>query len=318
MTPEERAGWLEWRRTGLGASDVAAVANVAGAYGSPWSVWADKVGLTTDDSDNADMEFGRYAESMVARWFEDKHGLYVLGEQTRCAHPDETWAHASADGFVCESPNSALADAIGGMEIKTARDSWAEGVPLHYQAQCQWSMYVTGHARWWVACYHRTLSGDPFTLHCLERDEADIALLLAAARPFWHDHVLTGQAPDVDAARATTEALNAAWPEAVDTVEADDGLAATVALLGARKAEQKILDAKVTELENRVKAALADHTALTHGIDAKGKPRVLCTWSWQDRSRFDLAGALNEYPDLDRFQVNTPVRVLRPKTMKEN
>lgn len=317
----ERADWLEWRRTGLGASDVAAVAHVQGAYGSPWSVWADKVGLAIDDRDNADMEFGRYAEPMVARWFERKHGLYVVGEQTRCAHPDEPWAHATADGFVAESPNSSIDDVLGGMEIKTARDSWADGVPLHYQAQSQWSMYVTGLHRWWVACYHRTLSGDPFTLHVVERDEDDIALLLAAARPFWHDRVLAGVQPDVDATRATTEALAHAWPDvADDAIEADDELAAYVALLGARKAEAKMLDAKVAELENRVKAALADHSTLTHGLDAKGRPRVLATWGWQERSGFDHRAALAADPTLARFQTTTPVRVLRAKTptQKEN
>lgn len=318
MTDTTRDEWLAWRRTGLGASDVAAIAGIPGSYGSPWSVWLSKVGVTEGD-DNADMKFGRYAEPMVARWFEMEHGLHVVGEQTWCTSPTDPWALATPDGFVAESPNSALDAVLGGMEIKTARDSWADGVPIPYQAQCQWSMFVTGQPRWWIAAYHRTLTGDPFTVHVVERDDEDIAYLYNAARTFWHDHVLTGTAPAADGHRATAEALAAAWPDpADDHLEADDDLAALVALLGARKTEAKTLDGKITELENKVKAAIADHAGLTYGTDAKGKPRVLASWKPQDRAGFDAAAALAADPALERFRTTTTSRVLRLKTQKES
>lgn len=310
----DRADWLEWRRGGIGASDIAAIAAVEGAYGSPWSVWISKVAPTVDDTDSTDMEFGRYAEPMVANWFADKHALRVIGVQTRCTHPEHQWALATADGFVAD-----IDGVLGGLEIKTAREPWPDGPPLAYQAQAQWSMFVTGQPRWWIACYHRTLTGDPFTVHCIERDDTDIAYLHQAATTFWHDHVLTGTPPAVDAHPATSEALNNAWPNPTDTtIEADDQLAATVALLGARKAEARNLDAKITELENRVKAAIADHSTLTCGHDAKNRPRVIATWKPQERNGFDHAAALTDDPTLARYKTITVSRVLRLKPTKEN
>ena len=39
-----RAEWLNWRRTGLGGSDIAAVLGLS-KWRTPWDVWADKKGL---------------------------------------------------------------------------------------------------------------------------------------------------------------------------------------------------------------------------------------------------------------------------------
>lgn len=317
-TSHDRTEWLNWRRTGLGASDVAAVASLPGAYGSPWSVWADKVGLTGDHDDTTDFKFGRYAEAMVAAWFQGELGLTVTGEQARCTNLDEPWILATVDGFVVESANSDQVDALGLLEIKTARDSWADGVPLHYQAQAQWQMLATGLQRVWVAAYHRTMSGDPFTVHVIERDAEDIALLYKKAHTFWHEHVLTGIPPDTDGTDATAFALGAAWPDpADDNVEADDDLVEAVRALRICKTDAKHLDLHIAELENRIKAAIGDRQTLTHGHDTKGRPQIIATWKPQQRSGFDHATAMARYPRaLTRFKTTTTNRVLRLKTIK--
>lgn len=45
MTDDDRAEWLEWRRNGIGATDVAGILGVS-PWASPWSVWADKCAPT--------------------------------------------------------------------------------------------------------------------------------------------------------------------------------------------------------------------------------------------------------------------------------
>ena len=124
-TADERIDWLTWRRSGLGASDIAGVLNLS-PWASPFSVWASKIDDTTDDRDSPAMEFGRRAEVMVAPWFTDRTGLHVIGEQARCTHRDDTWKLCTVDGFVTEGPNSSIGDALGVLEIKTTSDSASE------------------------------------------------------------------------------------------------------------------------------------------------------------------------------------------------
>lgn len=322
MSDDERTSWLAWRRTGITATDAAKIAGIS-PWGSAWSVWAEKVGLVSDDNPPSQAaEFGKRAEKLLAQWFTDRTGLYVRGEQMWCTHPTEPWMLATVDGFACESPAADTADAIGGTEIKTTTDSvkaWrGDGPPLHYQAQCQWQMAVTGMPVTYLPTLHLGFSTE-FEVHEVPRDEDDIRLLTDLARTFWHDHVLTGVPPDTDGSDATATALRHAWPNpADDAVEADDELAGTVANLLIAKADAKEIAAAIAELENRVKAAIGDHQALVHGVDAKGRPQVIATWKWQDRAGFDHEQALQRYPRaLTKFKTNTPVRVLRPKKIKE-
>ena len=105
----DRTDWLAWRRSGIGASDVAGILGLS-PWASPFSVWASKIDDQADDHDNDAMEFGRRAEVMVAPWFADRTGLTVAGEQARCTHRDDTWKLCTVDGFVLDGPNS---DKIG-------------------------------------------------------------------------------------------------------------------------------------------------------------------------------------------------------------
>ena len=67
-----------------------------------------------------------------------------------------------------------------------------------------------------------------------------------------------------------------------------------------------------------MKAAIADHSTLTCGHDAKNRPRVIATWKPQERNGFDHAAALTDDPTLARYKTITVSRVLRLKPTKEN
>jgi putative phage-type endonuclease len=178
--------WHEWRRNGLGGSDIAALVGLS-PWASPWSIWAEKVGLVHDDSDNEWQEFGRRIEPVLVRWFEDRTGLHIAGEQMWLEHPDQPWRRCTADGLVfdghVEEPSVELA--LAGFEGKSTGDppsKWeADGIPLNYQCQGQWSMGITGLPRWYFGVLH----GRQFRVYVLERDDADIATLVAAAEKFW-------------------------------------------------------------------------------------------------------------------------------------
>jgi predicted phage-related endonuclease len=80
LDPADRPVWLDWRRTRVGGSDVSAILGISN-YGSPWSVWAEKVGLIGDEPSDELMEAGRWLEHAIAPWFSDRTGLHVIGTQ---------------------------------------------------------------------------------------------------------------------------------------------------------------------------------------------------------------------------------------------
>src|SRR5690606_22255314 len=95
----DRAGWLKRRRDGLGGSDVAKVLGISG-FGSPWSVYVEKIGAVEPDSlEPTDQQVrGRYLEDGVLAWYADETGFTVGFKQAMIVHPEHEWAFCTVDG----------------------------------------------------------------------------------------------------------------------------------------------------------------------------------------------------------------------------
>lgn len=311
-----RADWLQARRNGIGASDVAGILNLS-PWASPFSVWASKVDPVNDNDDTPAMEFGRRAEIMVAPWFTERTGLHVIGEQTHCAHPDAPWMRCTVDGMVVESPNSGRGDVLGVLEIKTTSDTadeWAtNGVPVHYQCQATWAMAVTGTDHCWFAVLHLAFGRPEFAAYDFRRDLDEEAFVVDRVAAFWRDHVLTGTPPAVDAHHATTDAVKAHWPTAEGTLEADDGARLLVARLRAHKATAARLAEHIEAAENELRALLGDREALVDGES------VIASWKQQTAERLDTRALKIAHPTLAaEFTNTTTTRVLRVPKLKED
>jgi putative phage-type endonuclease len=247
MTPRDE--WLEWRRQGIGASDIAGILGIS-PWASPWSVWADKSGMLPPDPADEYMTAGRWLEAAIGPWFTHETGLYVTGEQTWCTHPKWPWVRATPDGFVVESEHSSIDDALGGLEIKILGGGkrW-DTIPEHYQAQGQWQMLTTSLER----VYFAVLMGRRLDIHELKRDEADIAYMLDKAEQFWSGHVIDGVPPPIDGHDATLAALATLYPTADKKVTvAIDDVAGTLPMLAAAKAAK----AAAEQDENAASAVL--------------------------------------------------------------
>jgi predicted phage-related endonuclease len=260
-------------------------------------VWADKVGLGSDDIEVTDgMEFGTLAELGLTTWMQRKTGLWTVGAQQRVTSPVRPWMLATVDGYAVETPDATPDDAVAGVEIKTTTDSadeWATQIPLHYQAQAQWQMACTGLPATVMPTLHLAFGRLQFEVHQVARDEDDIAMLIDAGHRFW---------------------LGPAWTDRTvdDSVEADPDLIAVVDNLRAAKATAKALDEEITYYENQIKAALAEHTTLCAGHDPKGRPISLATWKPQPRNTVDVTALRARYPRaIARHTTTTTSRVLR-------
>jgi putative phage-type endonuclease len=308
----DRDEWLEWRRAGIGASDVAGILGIS-PWSSPYSVWADKVGLTEHSDPTEAMEMGLALEPTIAHLFHTRTGLYLLGAQTRCEHPELPWARATLDGYCGESESTPFDLALGNVESKTTADGparWEEAIPDHYAAQVQWQMFVTGAERTWVAVIHAAF-GLAFRVYEVERDDNDIAFIVDAVTAFWNDHVETGIPPEADGSAATTDALHSLPVDPDAVVELDD----VADLLNQRrslKADEKATEEALAAVDNRIRAAMGE---ATEGyIDGE----LAVSWRPQERRSLDAKALKADHPGFAaEYEKITTSRVLRVHSKKE-
>jgi putative phage-type endonuclease len=300
----------------VGGSDVAAILGLS-PYGSPYSVWLEKVtGLTVERSDEMEerLELGKDAEQFLASVFNRHHrdaGIAVdLREYGQLELGSDTypWLRGHADGLVFD----ATTKHADGWEAKTDRSftPWKE-IPAYYQCQAQTYMMLTGLDHWWFTV---GFAGWNVKHYVVEADADDQALIAKATETFWRDHVLTGIAPDPDAHPATTAAIrhryNITDPD--DILYADPITSDYIHLLHEAKRNLDSVRNRVTLLENAIKDRLADCAELRddHGI--------LATWRAQTTDRIDVKRLRAELPHVaDEYTNTTTTRVFRLKDKKD-
>lgn len=299
----DRARWLAWRTEGIGASDVAAIVGLS-PWSSPWSLWAEKLGLLGEREDDVLMEAGRWLELAIAPWVQDRTGLVVRGAQTCVESTADPVHRCTLDGLVHEGPGST--HPLGVLEIKTAGPGRTpDQPPAHHAAQAQWQMHVTGLQRTWLA----TLRGRRLDITEIARDDEDIAFLVARSAEFWQ-LVQEQEPPPVDGSVATLDALAAvhATPDPDLTAPLDD-LGDVLDEWRSAKADERDAAARRRSAEARLKARLGD--AVEGLVD--GERAV--TWRAQTRRDIDVTRLREEYPDVARMVTRESThRVLRDTT----
>ena len=310
----DRAAWLAERRSGVGASDVAGIVGTS-PWSSPWSVWADKVGLIPlDDSDAAtpSMRLGLGLEPLIARWFHDETGLHVAGEQTLVRHRRAAHHFATVDGFVLDAPDDDVGDALGVLESKYTAEAWDE-LPAHYADQVQWQLHCSGLPHAWVAALQLPFGRPRFVVKEIEPDKKRIDELVAKVDAFWHDHVLTGVAPPADDHRATTAAITAAWGH-LDSAKmapvAFDELRDVVDELADLRARRAAIAKLIERRENSVKAHFGKMAELLDEARTEGVIDGDLAVSWRARSRCDIDAAAVRADHGDRYDRHSVNRVL--------
>lgn len=181
-----RQKWLEERRKGIGASEVAAILGL-----DPWrsalGVWADKTGAASEDRDSEAMEIGRELEEPIARMFGRRFPEYEVGTvgQYSIWHHSESPLLCTLDRVLTTEDKTSERNGWDGvLEIKASSktDEWAGGPPLRYVVQVQGQLACTGRRWGYLAAL---LGGRKLVTHRIERDDAFIERMLDQVRAFW-------------------------------------------------------------------------------------------------------------------------------------
>ena len=100
MNAAERIDWLNWRRQGIGASDVPGILGMSPYENqTPLSIYLDKIGERPDVKQNAAMKLGLLMEPVILNLYREESGEVIVGEQVRTEHREHKFIRATLDGL---------------------------------------------------------------------------------------------------------------------------------------------------------------------------------------------------------------------------
>ena len=142
-----REEWLTLRQKGIGGSDAGAILEM-NKYGSPFSVYAEKLGFAPETEATEPMRFGTDMEPYVAERFVEQTGKKVRRVNAMLQSVAWPFMQANVDRWLV-GENAIL-------ECKTITDRKEVGaIEPHYYVQCMHYMAVTGAERVYLAMYQR-------------------------------------------------------------------------------------------------------------------------------------------------------------------
>lgn len=264
-----RAVWLQERRSGLGASDVAAIFGLS-PYKSPLALYFEKRGeIDIPESEREALYWGRILEAPIARRYGDETKRRVeLGEPYQIArHATMPFMIATIDAVAMYDDPQGPPPPAGGpgnVEIKNVgffkREEWTDEPPLPFLIQANHQMFVKGF-EW--ASLAALVGGSSFFWADIARNNAFIEVLVARCKEFWQ-RIQDGNPPEPDYTESTKQLLKQLYPKDTGEIVAlpkeycdiDETLVRI-------KAEQKKLQEQRDTLEAKLKLAIGSATAAT-------------------------------------------------------
>jgi putative phage-type endonuclease len=261
------AAFLAERRTGVGGSDAVVVLGLS-PYATPFQLWAQKLGLTTDDDSATESEWlwwGRKIEPLLMeRWQLETNRVVVPHHNAiHLRHPEADWMTCHLDGEELDQAGARR----GIVECKNVvvfrASNWQDQPPIEVQVQVQHNMAVAGTD---TGVAIALLGGNQMAWCELPRNQQFIDGLMEREYQFWQ-RVQQDDPPTVVA--RDSKFLNTLWaPKAGTTVALGDPGAewhrrrdvVTAKLAVARKRLRK-LEKEREEVEAHIKAAIRDNEA---------------------------------------------------------
>ena len=199
------ADWLETRRGGIGASDVASIVGL-NPYAGPLRVWLSKV-AGIDVEDNPAMKWGRRFEDDVLDEYRELHpDVTVTAKPGLFADPDAPWRLCTPDAFAEDDDGQLLCEVKTGMSYGEGwGDPGTDEIPVQYLCQVNWSCSILGIRRWVLPVL--LLDERDYREYRGDLDDEFAGMLRARVDAFWHGNVLAGVEPVADGLADTSGLL---------------------------------------------------------------------------------------------------------------
>lgn len=251
------ANWLELRRTGIGASEIAMVLGEApAAWGGALALYARKIGAYERDLSEVEAVYwGHKLEDDIVEAYAERtgRGTRRAGKLLRStAHP---WALCTLDGETWEAASPSLTWPFEAKNVNQFKaDEWQDGPPPHYYLQIQQQMLVTGESKATIAAL---IGGQRMVWADVRRDETAIRRIIFHGERFW-ERVQKRDVPAPDGTEETRKALTALYPQGEGVVVLPAVAAESADRLEVVKAEIRRLEKEEDLIENTVRAAIGN------------------------------------------------------------
>jgi putative phage-type endonuclease len=251
--PQRSAKWLELRKQGIGASDVAAVLGVS-PYKSRLELYLQKRGELDEKPVGAAAQRGVILEDAVAKMYEaERPGTKLRSWHGIIRRKDAPWKYASLDRTIVGTERI--------VEIKTSSSPrWQlYPVPPEVEAQARWQMIVSGFKHVDIAAL---LGGLVLRIETIEWDDEKHERIEAEVEQFWRD-VQDGVQPDP--APLDADIFDRIYPkDSGETINAekDSELDELITTLVCSRSAAKDLADIVSETEAKIKDAMREATQL--------------------------------------------------------
>lgn len=265
------AAWLAERRKGVGASELASVLGLPGAYSSPFATWWAKQ-LSWESAETFEMHVGSKLEPVIGELFAEQwpHLTVVRPTHRMWRHPSVPWLTASPDFIVIDESTNTWQP----LECKSDQGRKWDEVPLKHTVQVYAQCSVLGADSGLVV----RLNGKKMTIHPVDFLALDAATWegwLSLASKFVTS-LEAGVPPEPDGHDETAAALGRLYPtvadEEDDQLDRDRYLSAGLAqALRDAHAKSKQAQADYQQLRN---TALYELAGARYGLDEEGKPVV--------------------------------------------
>jgi len=186
----DKPHWHGWRRTGIGASEAAAVAGVS-RRPTRMDIWLDKVGPERQpDPPNEQMRWGHRLEDDIADAYSEATGIAIRETQVCCRSDGHPWMIATVDGVADDRLVEFKAVGMWAMrELGESGDT--DTLPAGWILQVQHQMEAHGSDRCDVAVFLPTLE---LRVYPVERSPILVDSLMEIEAEFW-SFVTTKQPP---------------------------------------------------------------------------------------------------------------------------
>lgn len=292
-----RDAWLEFRKKGIGGSDVAAVCGLS-QWKSPVALWLEKTGQVEPEPAGEAAYWGTIMEPIIREEFSQRTGLKVRQLQAILQHKRFPFMLANLDGIVHDPGRGE-----GIFEAKTASvymaPEWEAGIPDAYALQVQHYLAVTGMNFVYVAVL---IGGNKFLWRIIERDDAVIDLIIQLESRFWK-LVESRIPPEMDGSKASTALLSRLYPGGdQSSIELPAEAEALITQFEAAQDQEKKVAEEKELAANKLKAMLKEHElGLINGRQV--------TWKTIRGDKLDTKALKSDKPDIyQRYAKETSYR----------
>lgn len=311
MTAKEMAEdsnkWLELRRQGIGGSEIGAILGFS-AFSSPYKVWLQKTDPEFYEQPNERTAeyfyFGHKMEQIIADAFEEKTGLKVQ-RQGMIRSVEKPFAFANVDRVIVGTDENGKKGFLECKNVSSWKsEEWEDDeLPSSYYLQCQWYCFVGDYDFFYIAAL---IGGNHLVVKRVERNEADIQIMVERAEKFWNENVIGGKMPPIDGSDECEKALKKRLTKDDGEDKRLDGQwEMMLSDLARYEAEYETLGETIKEIKNKLREYMGN-SAYAEGDTYK------VTYKCSSRSGFDKEKLSVDYPKIyAAYVTKSPIRTLR-------